>query len=741
MPAISNIVRDLPSFTHTPSSDIANIPGTFDSHHLDIPPTHTFADHGSTITPLDGLVFIPFHQLSDGAGPTPLSQMPGIQKSRSVQEDDMPLSEQDLRDMIQENSPLSSRQNIDTPVPNPDRPPIPRSPDENHPALVLLGNNDLKAARSLQESHPGLVILANPELAGRSSGNAHPGLILLSGADALNARSIGVEESQTHSPKEPPQPKFVSAHSGDMPITHNLPLDESQPLFFLLSDSDAPKTRSTEEMENAHPHIMLLNAADALKSRSFEEGHPALVVINPEELSALHQAQARDIGSEFEYQELGRRSWWKTLLKDAGMVASLILRRDGAPEATTAAQLTASDLEALQSSLGRRRFSNVDLLQRQDGTSAAAASTPEARNLLGDASWLLMGGNMLGSSFTSAGPLYLTSIFALSSPHPSFHPISTSMKSTSAVILSTVLLFSVTTLSAAQPVPVSSSQEERTLHSLEDLLKTSTSTDEVLALRHLLSESDGLETRGDAALNSRNFLSGITKFLMKNKKTALIGAGLLGIMQAINRRDDEMLSDSEHFSRSIMMDPTMMPRVSERSLPANVDDSSKDGHPVHRPRYPYRIVFDGDDVYHSHHSHSHHKECNCPFCSKPYIDRLPTLPATATQNRHPISLMSDEPVSHKPAADSFRKTERSDEPIYSQLANREVKIPSYDVAHPILVLTQRSPSNGDMASTMARRGNLEERGPMMDLINAGTIVYAVTSVGTKGVKAVLKSVF
>ncbi|KAE8209828.1 hypothetical protein CF327_g6233 [Tilletia walkeri] len=685
MPAISNIARDLPSFTHTPNSDIANIPGTFDSHHLDIPPTHTFADHGSTITPLDGLVFIPFHQLSDGAGPTPLSQMPGIQKSRSVQKEGMPPSEQDLWDMIQGNPPLSSRQNIETPVPNPDGP-IPRSPDENHPALVLLGNNDLKAARSLQESRPGLVILANPDLVSRSSENAHPDLILLSGADALNARSIGVEESQTHSPKEPPQPKFVSAHSGDMPITHNLPLDESQPLFFLLSDSDAPKTRSTEEMEDAHPHLVLLNAADALKSRSFEEGHPALVVINPEELSALHQAQARDIGSEFEYQELGRRSWWKTLLKDAGMVASLILRRDGAPEATTAAQLTASDLEALQSSLGRRRFSNVDLLQRQDGTSAAAASTPEARNLLGDASWVLMGGNMLGSS---------------------------------------------------QPVPVSSSQEERTLYSVEDLLKTSTSTDEVLALRHLLSESDGLETRGDAALNSRNFLSGITKFLMKNKKTALIGAGLLGIMQAISRRDNEILSDSEHFSRSIMMDPTMMPRASERSLAANVDDSIEDGHPVQRPLHPFRVVLNGDDVY-----HSHHKGCDCPSCSKPFIDRLPALPAPATQNRRPIFLMPDEPVGHKPGADSVLKTERFDEPTYSKpFADRQVKLPSNDVAHPILVLNQRSPANEDMSSTMARRGNLEERGPMMDLINAGTIVYAVTSVGTKGVKAVLKSIF
>ncbi|KAE8266984.1 hypothetical protein A4X09_0g5364 [Tilletia walkeri] len=311
------------------------------------------------------------------------------------------------------------------------------------------------------------------------------------------------------------------------------------------------------------------------------------------------------------------------------------------------------------------------------------------------------------------------------------------MKSTSAVVLSTVLLFSVTTLSVAQPVPVSSSQEERTLYSVEDLLKTSTSTDEVLALRHLLSESDGLETRGDAALNSRNFLSGITKFLMKNKKTALIGAGLLGIMQAISRRDNEILSDSEHFSRSIMMDPTMMPRASERSLAANVDDSIEDGHPVQRPLHPFRVVLNGDDVY-----HSHHKGCDCPSCSKPFIDRLPALPAPATQNRRPIFLMPDEPVGHKPGADSVLKTERFDEPTYSKpFADRQVKLPSNDVAHPILVLNQRSPANEDMSSTMARRGNLEERGPMMDLINAGTIVYAVTSVGTKGVKAVLKSIF
>ncbi|KAK0547809.1 hypothetical protein OC845_003901 [Tilletia horrida] len=148
----------------------------------------------------------------------------------------------------------------------------------------------------------------------------------------------------------------------------------------------------------------------------------------------------------------------------------------------------------------KKSASGADLL-------AASRSHPQARSLLGDASWLLLAGNILGNHT---------------------HPIPDKMRISTAVVF--VALASSARLSIAQPVNVLRNGNVRNFTETGEMEIASRSQVDVHS-------RDGLVARG--------MWEGLIKLLSKNKKVVLLGTLGLGFLQSMTRRDD-LAADQEH---------------------------------------------------------------------------------------------------------------------------------------------------------------------------------------------------
>ncbi|KAE8183268.1 hypothetical protein CF336_g8242 [Tilletia laevis] len=149
-------------------------------------------------------------------------------------------------------------------------------------------------------------------------------------------------------------------------------------------DGDLKASRSVQEPhpslvsvnKDFHPALVLLNRAEVPQPRSLQDEHPGRIMLSSEELSVLQQVHPRNVGSGSEHQQLAQRSWWKT---------------------STTQPSNARNVEDL---LTRHPSDSADLpeLLRRQGELPSGAH-PQARNLLVEASWGLMAGQIIGNVY------------------------------------------------------------------------------------------------------------------------------------------------------------------------------------------------------------------------------------------------------------------------------------------------------------------------------------------------------
>ncbi|CAD6893498.1 unnamed protein product [Tilletia controversa] len=211
------------------------------------------------------------------------------------------------------------------------------------------------------------------------------GMLIGGGIVALFDKMKSPDPSSAPPPAPPSAPASAvpSGYESAPPSTRSMMVDSDPSTMFSSRSlsSDLKAAHSVQEPHPAlvsvnkdfHPALILLNRAEVPQTRSLQDEHPGRIVLSSEKLSALQQVHPRNVGSGSEHQQLTQRSWWKT---------------------STTQPSNARNVEDL---LTRHPSDSADLLQRRGELPSGAH--PQARNLLVEASWALMAGQIIGNVF------------------------------------------------------------------------------------------------------------------------------------------------------------------------------------------------------------------------------------------------------------------------------------------------------------------------------------------------------